>query len=89
MSEMCVCALGEAPSQVEITNVSTSENGGVTVVWKAPSIPNGVIEEYQVQIRLLNKKGQILFVKNDDVMVGGYVSCNPTSFPQYGFHPES
>ena len=60
---------GEAPSQVEITNVSKPADGGVSVAWKAPNIPNGVIQSYEVHIQLLNENGQIVFMKMDSVMV--------------------
>ena len=65
-----LCIAGEPPSQVELTNVSKPEANGVRVAWKVPSIPNGVIQSYQVQVQLLNKEGHLVFTKTYTVMVG-------------------
>ena len=64
---------GEPPSQVELTSVSKLERGGVRVTWKAPSIPNGVIQSYHVQVQLLNKDGHFVFEETYTVTVGGWL----------------
>ena len=85
---------GEPPSQVELTNVLKAEGNGVRVAWKAPSIPNGVIQSYQVQVQLLNKEGHLVFTKTYTVMVGelrvyntvrtcAYVQILPVFLPSY------
>ena len=67
---------GEPPSQVELTNVSRLEGDGVRVTWKAPSIPNGVIQSYHVQVQLLKKDGHIVFTETYTVMVGACIDVD-------------
>ena len=73
MCKVFVCLSGEPPSQVELTNVSKPEENGIRVEWKPPSIPNGVIQSYRVEVQLLNKEGHFVFTKNYTVMVGGWL----------------
>ena len=73
---MYVYLPGEPPSRVELTNVSQLEGDGVRVTWKAPSIPNGVIQSYHVQVQLLKKDGHIVFTETYTVMVGACIDVN-------------
>ena len=38
--------------------------------WNPPSIPNGVIQSYQVEVLLLNEEGHLVFTQIYTVMVG-------------------
>ena len=69
MQGLCVYILGEPPSQVEFTSAPKLDGNEVIVAWKAPGIPNGVIQSYQVQVKLLNKEGHAVFAKIYPIMV--------------------
>ena len=69
MQGLCVYILGEPPSQVEFTSAPKLDGNEVIVAWKAPGIPNGVIQSYQVQVKLLNKEGHAVFAQIYTIMV--------------------